>query len=119
VAGGGLQEVDQALLKSLHQTAMQLGQDVRRRFTGDWRPADPAQRARATVAGMTVSTQLMEAMSWLLSAQAVAAGERRDPGPPAWHAGPADPAGIASIGELAETTDRLYRRIVQADAEVR
>ncbi len=115
----GLQEVDPTLLASLHEAAMRLGSEARKRFAGEWRPADPAARAVATVAGLTVSTQLMEAMSWLLSAQAVAAGERRDPGPATWHAGPADPAGIASIGELAETTDRLYRRIIQADAEVR
>ena len=120
MAGGGLQEVDPALLDSLHTRAMDLGIEARRRFAGDWRSSlNPASHAAATIAAANVSTQLMEAMSWLLTAQAVSVGERKDPGPAVWRA-PATSAGQrALLGELAESVDRLYRRIVEVDGEVR
>lgn len=144
MAGRGLQEVDQALLASLHASAMQLGQEARRRLGGDWREGLAGEaHVAATLAGMRVSTQLMEAMSWLLTAQAVAVGERDDPGPAVWRLaaaatpepatagfgklGSAPPAVAATapaplpagIAELAAAVDRLYRRIVQLDTEVR
>lgn len=120
MAGGGLQEVDPALLESLHTRAMDLGIEARRRFAGDWRrDLDPASRADATIAAANVSTRLMESMTWLLTAQAVSVGERKDPGPAVWRAPASTERQHALLGELAVSVDRLYRRIVEVDGEVR
>ena len=120
MARGGLQEVDMGLVSRLHDTALRLGEEARRQFAGDWRHGmDAPTRATATIGATVVSTRLMEAMTWLLTAQAVSAREIRDPGPATWHAG-AQPSELRGhLGELAVAVDRLYARIVQADAEVR
>lgn len=120
MAGGGLQEVDPALLDTLHARAMELGIAARKRFAGPWRAGlDPVAHAEATVVAANVSTQLMESMNWLLTAQAVSVGERKDPGPAVWRAPAPGRADQAELGELAEAIDRLYRRIVEVDREVR
>ncbi len=84
---------------------------------GGWRDGlDARAGALATLAATALNTRLMEAMNWLLTARAVAAGEIADPGPAAWHtAVPMTPA----TGALAVAVERLYRRIVQLDSETR
>ena len=108
------------LVSQLHDMALRLGEEARRQFAGDWRQGmDAPMRATATIGAAVVSTRLMEAMTWLLTAQAVVAREVRDPGPARWQAG-AQPAALAGrLGELAAAVDRLYGRIVAADAEIR
>ena len=120
MARGGLQEVDEALVMRLHATALSLGDAARRQFVGDWRSGlDPAANAAATIGAITVSTQLMEVMTWLLTAQAVAAGEVGDPGPAVWRAGAMPAVLPGQLRELAVAVDGLYGRILAADAEVR
>lgn len=120
MAGNGLQVVDGALLASLHKSAMQLGAEVRQLLGSDWRSGmAPEDRIRSTISAATVSTQLMETMSWLLTAQAVAMRERPDPGPAVWRSGAAMAAAPGPLGALAVAVDRLYRRVVELDAEVR
>lgn len=117
MTGGGLQEVDQRELAQLHAGALGLAEDLRRQIAGDWRAGlDPRARAAATLVAARLSTRLMEAMNWLLTARAVAAGEIADLGPAAWHA--AGPAALAD-GALAVSVERLYRRIMQLDSETR
>ncbi len=117
----GLQGVDQAEVAALHRTALGLGVAVAQRLRSDWRKGLPArERAAATVAAIGVETRVMEALSWLLTAQAVALGEAPDPGPAAWRAAgplPAMPQGPEA--ELAAAVEALYRRVVRLDAEVR
>ena len=86
---------------------------ARQRFAGDWRDGlEPAARARATVAAMTVSTQLMETMSWLLVRQGVVLGELSEPPPPVWRARAADPDALTGENALlARAVDRLYQHI--------
>lgn len=120
MARGGLQEVDEALVKRLHGATLSLGDEVRRQIAGDWRRGlDPRASAVATIGATLVSARLMEAMTWLLTVQAVAANEARDPGPATWRAGTRPVVLPGRLGELAVAVDRLYGRIVAADAEVR
>ncbi len=113
--GGG--PISPAVLANLHEGAMRLGARHRAAFAGNWRVAlDAPARAAATIAALHASTQLMEAMSWLLRAQAEVASVPRAPA--AWRAGPAT-ATRALTGEradLARAVDILYRDIVATDA---
>lgn len=120
MARGGLQEVDEALVMRLHENALRLSDEARRQFTGDWRRGlGAAAQADVTIAALAISTRLMEVMTWLLTAQAVAAHEVRDPGPAVWRASAGPSVLPGRLGELAVAVDRLYGRIVAADAEVR
>ena len=115
--GGGLQEVDRAELAQLHDAALQLAKQLRRQQTGDWRRGlDARTTAAATLAATALSTRLMEAVNWLLTAQAVAAGELADPGPAMWRPG-RPPA--STDGALAVAVEHLYRRVRQLDTEAR
>jgi hypothetical protein len=117
VAGGGLQGVDGRELARLHGVARHLAEDMRQRLAGDWRAGlDARGRAAATLAATNLSTRLMEAVNWLLTAQAVAAGEVADPGPAVWRAGPST---VPSKDALAVAVERLYRRIMELDTEAR
>lgn len=114
---GGLQGVDARELAWLHTAALRLSEEARRQQLGGWRDGlDARAGALATLAATALNTRLMEAMNWLLTAQAVAANELADPGPAAWRA---LPWAAPPDGELAVAVDRLYRRIVQLDAEAR
>ncbi len=125
----GLQEVGKpispAVLANLHEGALRLGARHRTAFAGNWRASlDAPARVAATIAALHASTQLMEAMSWLLRAQAEVASVPRAPAQ--WRAGPAPslraPGGTsrsALTGEradLARAVDILYRDIVATDA---
>lgn len=117
MAETALQGVDAATLAALHDDAMRLGARLRAAFPGSWRDRlDPAARATVTIAALLASTQLMEAMSWLLRAQS----GRMSPSP-AWHAGRATAAAALGPerGAVAAGIDRLYARVIATDAAAR
>ena len=117
MAGGGLQEVDARELAQLHSSALSLAETLRRLLASDWRSGLAArERATATVTATALGARLMEAVNWVLTAQAVAAGELPDPGPATWRAGP---SAAPPQGKLAVEVERLYRRIMQLDSEAR
>ena len=96
---------------------MRLGARHRAAFAGNWRTSlDAPARATATIAALHASTQLMEAMSWLLRAQAEVASVPRAPA--AWRAGPATPTRVLTgeRADLVRAVDTLYRDIVATDA---
>ena len=116
MGGEALQGVPPAVLAQLHGDAMRLGARIRATFPGDWRDTlAPHARARATIAALHASTQLMEAMSWLLRAQAGSLGTAT------WHAGASTP--VPALGTeragIATAIDRLYADIIAADAAAR
>ena len=121
MAATGLQGVDRGEVEALHRTALGLGAAAAQRLRSDWRRGlPPRTRAAATLAAIGVETRLTEALSWLLTAQAVALGETADPGPAAWRAAgalPELPPGPQA--DLAAAVEQLYRRVVRLDAEVR
>lgn len=110
-----------AALATLHAEAIRLNRESWKVFGDGWRDgmAGPAHTA-ATIAALRVQTRLMEAMSWLLTAQAVAAGDTRDPGPPTWRAGVVDETVLSGDrAGLAAAVGELYRRVVALDAGMR
>ena len=106
-------------LAMLHDAAIRLGDMARDSFSGDWRAGlEPAPRAAATIAALAASTQLMEAMSWLLTRQAVLLGETPEPLLTVWRARTPDFDALRGDGrELAKSIDRLYRHIVELEGE--
>ncbi|TRW15106.1 hypothetical protein [Glacieibacterium frigidum] len=105
----GLQE---ARLAELHTRALRL----RDAWSAAWSglvpvPGDAPTRAHAALARLAASTQLMEAISWLLVRHA------GDATPTRRHAGAHAPRGLTGErATVAAAIDRLYGEILALDA---